>query len=230
LMIMIKRFFCVALLFFATGLTNVLNSYVQDRAYQARIEIEGLGSMVIMLYNDTPNHRDNFVKLVNDGAYDETLFHRVIPWFMAQGGDPGSKGATADQRLGQDDCPQMAHEILPHRFHKKGALSAARLADGVNPEKKSSGCQFFIVQGYKQTDDQLHAQQQAKNMAYTPFQTAWYKAIGGSPFLDTNYTVFGEVIDGIELIDLICAVPTSQEASTKDRPLQDIKMKITMLN
>ena len=227
---MMKKFCFITLLLFATGTLNVLNSYVPERVYQAQINVEGLGNMVIMLYNDTPNHRDNFIKLVNEGFYNETLFHRVIPWFMAQGGDPSSKTATAEQGLGRDNCPLLPNEIKPNRFHKKGALSAARLPDASNPEKKSSGCQFFVVQGYKQTDEQITAQERNKKTQYTPFQKAWYKAIGGSPFLDGDYTVFGEVIDGIELVDLICAVPTNQTANLKDRPLQDIRMTIKMLN
>lgn len=225
-----KRLCFIALLLFATGATIDLNSYVQERVYQARIEIEGLGSMDIMLYNDAPKHRDNFVKLVNEGFYNGTLFHRVIPMFMAQGGDPFSKGAKPDQSLGRDNCGVLENEIKSHRFHKKGALSAARLPDNMNPTKQSSACQFYVTQGYTQTDAQLQQQETAKGIKYTPFQKAWYKVRGGVPFLDNDYTVFGEVIDGIDLVDLICAVPTSQVATIKDRPLQDIKMKIRMLN
>lgn len=228
---MMRKFCFTALLLFATGTLNVLNSYAPQYTYQAKIEIEGLGSMVIMLYNDTPKHRDNFVKLANEGFYNGTLFHRVIPWFMAQGGDPNSKGAASDAKIGAEDCPLIQNEIMPHRFHKKGAISAARLPDNYNPEKKSSGCQFFVVQGYTQTDDQILAQEKAKNMRYSPFQKAWYKVRGGAPYLDREYTVFGEVIDGIDLVDLMMAVPTTgTTGNTPNRPQQDMVMKVTMLN
>ena len=141
-----------------------------------------------------------------------------------------SKGAKPDQGLGIDNCGVIENEILPHRFHKKGALSAARLPDKINPNKQSSACQFYVTQGFTKTDAQLQQQEAAKGIQYTPFQKAWYKVRGGVPFLDNDYTVFGEVIDGIDLVDLICAVPTSQVPAIKDRPLQDIKMTIRMLN
>ena len=186
-----------------------------------------LGDMIILLYDDTPIHRDNFIKNVSNGWYDGTLFHRVIPGFMMQGGDPNSIGATSTQSLGADRCPKLKAEILPKYFHKKGALAAARQPDSVNPEKASSGCQFFIVQGYKQTDTQLNSMETA-NFKFPDIHRANYKVRGGYPFLDMQYTIFGEVIEGLEVIDLICAMPTGK--NVKDRPNSDIKMKVTLID
>lgn len=187
------------------------------------------GDMTFKLYNDTPLHRDNFVNLVKQGFYNGTIFHRSLPYFMAQGGDPNSKNAPMSQGLGVDTYPTIPAEILPHHFHKKGALSAARLPDQSNPERRSSGCQFFVVQGYKHSDEQINANI-TETRKFTYFQRAWYKVRGGYPFLDGDYTVFGEIVDGLEVLDLILAVPTSQDAFTKDRPLIDIKMEVRMLN
>ncbi|MEM6319345.1 MAG: peptidylprolyl isomerase [Bacteroidota bacterium] len=188
------------------------------------------GDMTVKLYNDTPLHRDNFVKLVQQGFYDGTLFHRTIPYFMAQGGDPNSKNAPLTQPLGVDNCGVIPAEIRPNHFHKKGALAAARLPDASNPTKQSSGCQFFVVQGYKHNDQQIDANERP-DRKFSYFQRAWYKVRGGYPFLDMDYTVFGEIVDGLEVLDMIMAVPTSQEPATKDRPLMNIAMnKVTMLN
>lgn len=192
---------------------------------RAKISTE-FGEMIITLYNDTPLHRDNFIANVENGVYDEVLFHRVIPFFMMQGGDPNSKNATPEQALGTDDCPTVRSEIVPGRFHKKGALAAARRPDNINPERLSSGCQFFIVQGYKHNEAHL----QASGKSLTPWQKAWYRVRGGMPFLDNDYSVFGEVIEGLEIIDLICNMETSKSGALKDRPIEDVKMTITMIN
>ena len=182
--------------------------------------------MIITLYNDTPLHRDNFIANVENGVYTGVSFHRVIPFFMMQGGDPNSKNATPDQALGMDNCPKVPAEIIPGRFHKKGALAAARAPDNVNPERWSSGCQFFVVQGYVHNEAQL--QSSGKNL--TPQQKAWYKVRGGMPFLDNDYSVFGEVLEGLEVIDLICNMQTHKTGGIKDRPIEDVKMTITMIN
>lgn len=202
-----------------------LVSFAQDET-KVKISTE-FGDMIVMLYNDTPAHSNNFIKNIKSGMYDGALFHRVIPYFMMQGGDPASVRATPDQHLGRDDCPTIPAEILPHRFHKKGALAAARTPDNVNPSKASSGCQFYIVQGYKHTPAQLTSQETSSGKTIGPKQRAFYQARGGSPFLDGEYTVFGEVIEGLEVIDLIGAIQTSQ--TVQDRPVYDIKMSIEIL-
>jgi len=184
------------------------------------------GDMIVLLYNDTPVHRDNFIANVKAGNYNGALFHRVISGFMAQGGDFNSVGATPTQRLGSDNCTQIPNEIRRNHFHKKGALAAARLPDSYNPDRLSSGCQFFIVQGYKHTDQQLNAMEN-DNYKFPDFNRAYYKAIGGFPSLDMQYTIFGEVIEGLEIIDLICAMPTGK--NVKDRPNTDIKMTVSLI-
>ena len=183
------------------------------------------GDMIIELHNDTPLHRDNFIKNVSNGWYDGTLFHRVLPYFMVQGGDPNSIGATADQSLGVDRCTKIPAEIRPHYFHKKGALAAARLPDNMNPERVSSGCQFFIVQGYKHSVAQLDG----AGKVIPPKHRAWYKAVGGYPFLDGDYTIFGQVIEGLEVLDLISAMPTHKNGGIKDRPTEDVSMTIKII-
>ena len=212
--------------FFTTVLILVHLTFYQSSAQsQTHVKISTeFGDMIVELYDDTPLHRDNFIRNVQNGIYDNTLFHRVIPYFMMQGGDPNSVGAYPNQGLGTDSCPTIPAEIRPNRFHKKGALAAARLPDGSNPQRNSSGCQFFIVHGYAHNEGQLAAS--GKNL--TPAQKAWYKVRGGYPFLDNDYTVFGEVIEGLEVIDLICNIETSKTGATTDRPLHDVKMTVTI--
>ena len=210
-------------------ITSIIHP-VQEEVYiegdrKAKISTE-FGDMVIRLYDDTPLHKANFIRNVESGLYNNTLFHRVIPYFMMQGGDPNSIGAPMEKGLGVDSCPQVEAEIRPRYFHKKGALAAARLPDNMNPSRASSGCQFFVVQGYKHNDSQLL--NSGKNL--TPMQKAWYKVRGGYPFLDNDYTIFGEVVEGLEVIDLIGNMETHQAGANKDRPLEDIKMTVTMLN
>ncbi len=198
----------------------------QEKVYRAKISTN-LGDMIIKLHNDTPNHRDNFIKYANNGWFDGTLFHRVLPFFMAQGGDPNSVGATPEKVLGSDRCDKLDNEIRRHYFHKKGALASARLPDSVNPTKQSSACQFFVVQGYKLTDAQLDGMETA-NFKFSDIARAYYKTIGGSPHLDMNYTIFGEVVEGLEVIDLICAMRTG--GKVRDRPNTDVIMhSVTML-
>jgi cyclophilin family peptidyl-prolyl cis-trans isomerase len=180
------------------------------------------GDIRIKLYNETPLHRDNFIKLVKDGYYDGVLFHRVIQNFMIQTGDPNSKNAKAGQSLG-DGGPgyTIPAEFVPTLFHKKGALAAARQGDQVNPRKESSGSQFYIVQGQVLTADQLDALVRAnKHLPFTEEEKAAYTTIGGTPHLDQNYTVFGEVTEGLDILDKIASAETDQ----RNRPLSDIRI------
>ncbi|MBU3713550.1 MAG: peptidylprolyl isomerase [Ferruginibacter sp.] len=183
------------------------------------------GTIIIRLYDTTPLHRDNFIKLVSEKFYNELLFHRVINEFMIQGGDPNSKNAVPGQFLGTggSNMPKIPAEFNKELIHKRGVLAAAR--DG-NPQKASSACQFYIVQGKKITDQELDFYEQSRGFPYTSEQRNIYKNIGGTPQLDMNYTVFGEVESGLEVIDKIAGVATDQN----DRPLDDIKMKIEILN
>ena len=203
------------------------SAYGQQKERMAAIDTE-FGTMVIKLYNDTPAHRDNFIKQVKAGTYNGTLFHRVVPFFMAQGGNPISKNATPTQGLSTDQCGTIPAEIRPNHYHKKGAIAAARLPDGTNPNKASSACQFFIVSGYKHNDSQLDGLENA-NRKFTPFQRAYYKVKGGYPFLDGDYTVFAEIVEGFDVIDLIANVTAGKDGVTKDRPLTDIVMNVRML-
>jgi cyclophilin family peptidyl-prolyl cis-trans isomerase len=182
------------------------------------------GECVIMLYNSTPLHRDNFVKLVKKGFYDQTLFHRVIKGFMIQGGDPDSKTAAPGAELGNGDVAYtVPAEFRDSLFHKKGVLAAAR---DDNPTKASSGCQFYLVQGKKFTDAGLDSVENRRlHFKLPPDQREVYKTLGGSPHLDRNYTVYGEVVEGIGLIDMIAASPTGKN----DRPVTDISMTIKLL-
>lgn len=235
------------------------------------------GNITVKLYNETPLHRDNFIKLANEGFYDDLLFHRVINGFMIQGGDPDSKNASADKRLGAGDPGyQIPAEIVDKYYHKKGALAAARQGDNANPERKSSGSQFYIVQG-KVIDQEMIFQLEEKQKIQAERMEAMkifrekqaliqrlqsegkadsinfirvqiqeeaeksvvesmykiddeksrtYTTIGGTPHLDGAYTVFGEVIDGLNVIDSIANVATD----SGNRPLENVKMKMKVLN
>ena len=183
------------------------------------------GECIIMLYNQTPKHRVNFLKLVKEHYYDSTLFHRVIKDFMIQGGDPDSKTAKPGQTLGEGDLGYTVDaEFRDSLFHKKGALAAAR---DENPKKASSACQFYLVQGKKWSDAELNQLEAGRlqGRKINPAQREVYKSIGGTPHLDQNYTVFGQVVTGIELIDTIANVPTA----AANRPIDDVKMEITLL-
>jgi len=176
------------------------------------------GVIKIMLYNETPKHRDNIIKLAGEHYYDSLLFHRVIREFMDQGGDPDSKHAPAGAMLGGGDIGYtIPAEFNPLLFHKKGALAAAR---NNNPQKASSGCQFYIVQGKKMTDAELDNIERQRGVKYTPEQREVYKTIGGTPQLDQNYTVYGEVYEGLNVVDSIANVPVDHN----DRPLKDVRM------
>ena len=231
-----------------------------------------MGNITVALYNETPKHRDNFIKLVKEGVYDSTLFHRVIKQFMIQAGDPDSKNAADTAMLGSGDVGYtIPAEFNPKFFHKKGVLAAARQGDDVNPEKASSGCQFYIVTGRKFTEPQLlgmenkineqreealfdslarqHMKEiykmrkagdnagllelqdtleaQARELAdkeekfrFTPEQIKAYSTIGGAPHLDGSYTVFGEVTEGMEVVDNIEIAKTNRA----DRPIENIRI------
>ncbi len=205
--------------------TTVDKPSVQNVSTERMVQIETkYGTMIARLYNATPLHRDNFIKLVSTGFYDSLLFHRVISQFMIQGGDPMSKNATSEVMLGNGAAPgdRIPAEMNASFFHKKGALAAAR---DNNPQKASSNCQFYIVQGKVQTDEDV-AKLQKPVGGNSPAQMEIYKRIGGSPFLDQNYTVFGEVISGLEVIDKIA----QQGIGPNNRPLENVTMKIKLLN
>jgi len=235
-----------------------------------------LGNITAVLYDETPLHRDNFIKLVNEGYYNGTLFHRVIKEFMIQGGDPDSRGAAPDKHLGTGGPDYTIEaEIKPNLIHKRGALAAARQGDEVNPERRSSGSQFYIVWGKTYNEGQLgqlgkqlevQAQQQVFNklvmehrseimemrrnrdqaglqelqdnlvaqmkaivkeqgpFGLSDLKKEAYKTIGGTPHLDGQYTVFGEVIEGLEIVEQI----QNCETGTADRPKTDISMTVSI--
>lgn len=192
----------------------ITSAFAQKKVY---IETE-YGKITMELFENTPKHTENFMKLVKDKFYDSTLFHRVIPDFMIQGGDPDSKNAAAGAALGGGDIGyRIDAEINQENFHQYGAVAAAR---DNNPEKKSSGCQFYIVVGKKFTDDQLTQLSERNGRTYTPEQREVYKTIGGTPHLDGNYTVFGQVIDGMDVVEKIIKEPRNG----MDRPNKDIEM------
>ena len=232
-----------------------------------------MGDIKVKLYNETPKHRDNFIKLAKDGTYNGTLFHRVIKDFMVQAGDPESKNAPKGKMLGSGDVGYTvpAEFVYPKYFHKKGALSAARQGDEVNPKKESSGCQFYIVTGKVFNDSTLLNMEQQKNQNkvteafnalaqkhmkeiykmrkandqdglyalqdtlfiqaeaeaakqpdfhFTPEQIKAYTTVGGTPHLDGEYTVFGEVVEGMDIVDKIQQVKTDRS----DRPEEDVRI------
>lgn len=246
----------------------------------AKVKIQTtLGEIIVRLYDETPKHRDNFLKLAKEGFYDGTLFHRVIKEFMIQGGDPESKGAPMDKMLGTGgpDYTIPAEFVYPQLFHKRGALSAARTGDEVNPKRESSGSQFYIVWGkvYKpqelqhmerqmamqqeqsvfnglvqenrekimdlrrnrdraglqELQDDLVAQTKAlcKEMpkpSFTQEQMEVYTTLGGTPFLDNQYTVFGEVESGLEVVEKI----QNSETMRGDRPKKDVSMTVVVVD
>ncbi len=192
------------------------------------VEIETpYGTMLVELSDKTPLHRDNFLKLAAEGFYDSLLFHRVINGFMIQGGDPDSKGAKEGQALGMGGpAYTLEAEIQEELIHTRGALAAARKGDQVNPEKRSSGSQFYIVHG-REVDEQALDQVEARSgKRYGTPQRQAYLESGGTPFLDHEYTVFGQVIEGLAVIDSIAAVTTDP----RNRPKEDIPMKVKVIN
>ncbi len=189
-----------------------------DAQKQTKVLIHtDMGDIKVALYNDTPLHRDNFIKLVKEGFYNGSPFHRVIKDFMVQGG-----GAPAGKTEVSNRVPA---EFVPAHIHKKGALAAARMGDQVNPKKESSGSQFYLVQGTKVSAEQLNQFDGKRKVKYTAEQRTIYTTIGGTPFLDGDYTVFGEVVEGLDVIDKIAAVQTAPG----DKPVKEIKMTMKVL-
>lgn len=206
------------------GLILCLMNSCGSGAQKVVVETE-FGNMTVELYDSTPKHRDNMIKLAKDGYYDDLLFHRVIRGFMAQGGDPNSRGAAPGVSLGSGGPGYLIdNEIGAPHF--KGTIAAARTGGASNPEKKSSGSQFYLVQGKVQTDATLDNFERRGGFKYNAAQREKYKTIGGTPELDNDYTVYGEVIDGVEIIDKIIA----EQTAPGDRPIKDIKMKIRLAN
>lgn len=195
----------------------------EKKPYEIQI-VTPLGNMKAILYDETPNHRDNFVKLVKEGFFDSTLFHRCIPDFMIQGGDPNSKFAKPGQLLGGGD---LGYTLEPEfgGIHKKGALSAARMPDQVNPGKQSNASQFFIVDGMPIEADLLQYLAKESGKVYTEAEIQTYINQGGRPDLDMNYTVFGELTEGFDVLEKILALPTDNY----DRPFQDVPMEIKLI-
>lgn len=207
-----KKFSCILLL--------LCISFVQLNAqtYKAKI-ITNYGNITVVLFDETPKHRDNFIKLVKEKFYDSMLFHRVIKGFVIQGGDPTSKNASDTALLGEGDLGYtIPAEFNPKYFHKKGVLAQAR---DNNPEKASSACQFYIVQG-KLANDSTFIKAKIRTGNETPeANKKVYRKIGGIPHLDMNYTIYGEVIKGIKIVDKIAAVETDKN----DRPLKPVRIK-----
>ena len=272
--LLIIAVFAVAFAACGSGSKKTTN---MEKRTQVKIETT-MGNIVVELYNETPKHRDNFIKLAKEGMYDSTLFHRVIKAFMIQAGDPDSKNANDTAQLGGGDVGYtVPAEFVPKFFHKKGALAAARMGDDVNPERASSGCQFYIVTGRKFREaqlldmagqknnnrideifnelarkhmkeiykmrkandeagllalqDSLEAQATAQYkeeepFMFTPEQIAAYTTVGGAPHLDGAYTVFGQVVEGIETVEKIEVTKTGKA----DRPVENVRiLKTTVI-
>jgi cyclophilin family peptidyl-prolyl cis-trans isomerase len=220
-------------IFFASVAVCLLlcgNICCQNERSESRTQVLILtdsGNMKFVLYDETKLHKENFIKLVKDGYFDDQLFHRLIQDFMIQGGDPNSKNAERGELLGQGGPGYtIPAEIDPKYFHKKGALAAARKGDDLNPAKESSGSQFYIVKGSLFTNEQLNFMVSEKMHApFTVSETEAYTTIGGSPHLDGEYSVFGELVEGFEVLDKLMNVPTD----AYDRPLNDIRFRIKIL-
>ena len=271
-----KKNLSIVLIILICGVTACQSGQKKDKKMdkETMLKIETtLGTIRVKLYNETPQHRDNFIKLAKNDTYNGTLFHRVIKDFMVQAGDPDSKNAPKGKSLGSGDVGYTipAEFVYPQHFHKKGALSAARQGDDTNPLKASSGCQFYIVTGKVYSDSTLLSMEQQKNQNkvttifnalaqkqmkeiykmrkandeeglyalqdtllaqaeeaaakqpdfhFTPEQVKAYTTVGGTPHLDGEYTVFGEVVEGIEIVDKIQQVKTDRG----DRPEEDVKI------
>lgn len=270
-----KKNLLILLTILVCGATACQSGQKKDNmSKETMLKIEtSLGDITVKLYNETPLHRDNFIKLAKDGTYNGTLFHRVIKDFMVQAGDPDSKNAPKGKMLGSGDVGYTvpAEFVYPQYFHKKGVLSAARQGDDTNPKKASSGCQFYIVTGKVYNDSTLLGMEQQKNQNkltnvfnalaqkhmkeiykmrkandeeglyalqdtllaqaeaeaakqpdfhFTPEQIKAYTTVGGTPHLDGEYTVFGEVLEGMDIVDKIQKVKTDRS----DRPEEDVKI------
>lgn len=215
-----KKLFAICLLL--VGLLTSVHLQAQDVETLVLIDTD-MGKIKVKLFNDTPLHRDNFIKNVKEKRYDGLLFHRVIKQFMIQGGDIDSKDAPIEKHLGDGDPGYTipAEIVYPKYFHKRGMLCAARTSDEENPERASSGTQFYIVTGKFYTEMELDKMEKAENRTFTPEERQAYMLEGGAPNLDNKYTVFGEVIKGMKVVDKIQFVETNED----DRPLKNIKIK-----
>ncbi|WP_337940650.1 peptidylprolyl isomerase [Parabacteroides sp.] len=215
-----KKLFAICLL--VAGLFTSVHSQAQDVETLVQIDTD-MGKIKVKLFNDTPQHRDNFIKNVKEKRYDGLLFHRVIKQFMIQGGDINSKDAPIEQHLGDGDPGYTipAEIVYPKYFHKRGMLCAARTSDDENPERASSGTQFYIVTGKFYTEMELDKMEKSDNKTFTPEERQAYMLEGGAPHLDNKYTVFGEVVKGMKVVDKIQFVETNED----DRPLKNIKIK-----
>lgn len=193
----------------------------QPKAETYTIETN-LGNIKVKLYDKTPLHKENFEKLVSEHLYDSVMFHRIIPEFMIQSGNIATKTATVDDKPTEKKDPDytIQAEFVPEYIHKKGALAAARIGDHVNPEKRSSSSQFYIVHGKTFTTDQLQDMEDFGGKSWTEEQKEIYKTVGGAPFLDKEYTVFGEVVEGLDIVDKIASVPTA----AGDWPQVDVRI------
>lgn len=237
LLVMKKNLFIsFAFLFFMFGCgSNSSNNKVDEQQPVDSSEDENrpkvlistdLGDITIELFNETPLHRDNFLKLVDEGFYDETIFHRVIQDFMIQGGDPDSRDAEPGVPLGMGGPGYtIPAEFVDGLYHEKGVLSAARMGDQVNPQKESSGSQFYIVQGKVYTPQELDLIEERTGKLLSNEQRNAYTTVGGTPHLDNDYTVFGRVVEGLDVVDRITAV----EKDRRDRPIEDIKMTMKVV-
>lgn len=197
----------------------ITGSCTKEKEYEAVISTQ-YGDITILLYNSTPKHRDNFIKLATSGFYDSLMFHRVIQNFMIQGGDPNSKKAVPGERIGSGG-PGYEIDAEIGAPHIRGAVAGARTP---NRLKKSSGSQFYIVTGKKLTEEDLNEMEASKNIKYNDAQRELYLKEGGYPYLDMEYTVFGEVISGMDVVDKISRVQKDEN----DRPYDDIRMTIKM--
>lgn len=223
-----RKIFC--LLFFFSFLFSAMGAK-KKKEKRAVVRIEtNMGTMRVALFDDTPLHRDNFLKLAESGFYDGLLFHRVIRDFMIQAGDPDSRNAGREVKLGEGSNGYVIHPEfdLPYLYHWRGTLAAAREPDEVNPDQYSSGCQFYIVWGKKFRPaplDKVEYQLAEKGIGMTNQMRHDYEMRGGCPHLDGSYTVFGEIIEGLSIVEQIQMVQTDE----RDRPMEDVvilRMKV----
>lgn len=220
-------FFCFFVINMFFSCSSKIADGVRKKDITKDVEmITDKGTIYLRLSDSTPLHRNNFIKLVKQHYYDGILFHRVIQHFMIQAGDPKSKKALTDTQLGEGDLGYtIPAEFRPELFHKKGVIAAAREGDNVNPQKASSAAQFYIVQGKVFSEKGLDSLEKARlNGKVIPAgRRLIYTTLGGTPHLDGNYTVFGEVIKGLNVVDSIAATPVNRKIG--DRPLQDVHIK-----